>query len=136
MASDDPITYHLRGAPSEASDDTKEELRILRALAAGKHPLTGISLPDESCYQSAKVVRALFAAIKALEKSPRLRKLPLNTGKPWSAEDDVELGKCYDQGMTILELARKYERTSGGISSRLEKLGKIKVYAPVGNAKS
>ena len=45
-----------------------ESLSILRALAEGKDPLTGEELPDESCYQSAKVLRALLAGIEALEK--------------------------------------------------------------------
>ena len=122
MATDIPFSYTVR--------ETKYELEILRSLAAGKHPFTGISLPDDSCYQSARVLRALLAAIEALQKGRRMRKLPPNAGKPWSIEEDAELGKCFDQGMTVPDLARKQERTGGGIRSRLVKLGKIKLDAP------
>jgi hypothetical protein len=76
MADDIPFSYPLRGARLDSSDEAKAELEILRRLAAGKNPLTEALLPDDSCYQSAKVLRALLAAIKALEKAPRIRKLP------------------------------------------------------------
>jgi len=61
-----------------------ETLQILRALADGKHPLTGETLPGESCYQSAKVLRALLAGIEALEKAEgrKSRVLPGAAGRP------------------------------------------------------
>jgi hypothetical protein len=125
MAGDIPISYTLRGARSDSSQEGKEELEILHSLAAGKHPFTRASLPDDSCYQSAKVLRALLAAIKVLEKKSRQRSLPQNAGQPWSSEEDIECGKCFDQGMTIIEMAKKHGRTEGAIRSRLEKLGRI-----------
>ena len=125
MASDIPFSYTLRGASPDSSNEANEELRILRALAEGKHPLTGVPLPDDNCYQSAKVLRALLSAIKVLEKVSRQQALPQNAGQPWFAEEIVEIGKCFDQGMTIIEIAHKHKRTEGAIRSRLEKLGKI-----------
>jgi hypothetical protein len=125
MASDIPYSYPLRGAGSDSLDEAKAELEILRELAAGRNPMTGESLPDDSCYQSAKVLRALLSAIKVLEKAPRQRALPQKAGQAWSAEEDVECGKCFEQGMTISEMALKHKRTEGAIRSRLEKLGKI-----------
>lgn len=125
MANDIPVSYTLRGATPDPSDEAKEEPRILRALAAGKHPFTDALLPDDSCYQSAKVLRALLSAIKVLEKVSLREALPQNAGQPWSAEEVVEIAKCFDQGMTITEMANRHKRTEGAIRSRLEKLGKI-----------
>ena len=136
MADDIPFSYPLRGARLDSSDEAKAELEILRRLAAGKNPLTEALLPDDSCYQSAKVLRALLAAIKALEKAPRIRKVPPNAGKPWFAEEDADLRKRFDEGLTITDLAHKHERTRGSIRTRLEKLGKIRLYTPIGAGES
>lgn len=130
MTGDNPITYILNEKKSEAAKEANAELEILRALAAGKNPLTGAVLPDDSCYQSAKVLRAMLSAVKALEKKTRVRTLPDKAGKSWSVEEEEELKKGFDQGMTLSDLARKHERTRGGIGARLERLGKIKLYVP------
>ena len=44
-----------------------DAITILRALADGIDPYTGERLPNESPYQRLQTVRALYAAIKALE---------------------------------------------------------------------
>jgi hypothetical protein len=104
-----------------------ESLSILRALADGRHPLTGETLPDESCYQSAKVLRALLAGIEALEKAEqkKSRVLPGAAGKPWDAEEDESLVADFESGTTIAALAQTHERTEGAIRSRLMRLGKL-----------
>jgi hypothetical protein len=104
-----------------------ESLSILRALADGKHPLTGETLPDESCYQSAKVLRALLAGIEALEKAEqkKSRVLPGAAGKPWDAGEDESLVADFESGTTIAALAQTHERTEGAIRSRLMRLGKL-----------
>lgn len=111
---------------SEATE-TAESLRILRALAEGKHPLTGVELPNESCYQSAKVLRALLVGIEALEKAAKRknRSLPAEAGKPWSTEEDQTLIAEFEKGTLIKDLAQKHQRTQGAIHSRLMKLGKL-----------
>lgn len=111
---------------SEATERT-ESLRILRALAEGKHPFTNAVLPDESCYQSTKVLRTLFAGIEALEKASKRknRSLPAEAGKPWSSEDDQTLIAEFEKGTSIKDLAQKHQRTQGAIHSRLMKLGKL-----------
>ncbi|HLB33135.1 MAG TPA: hypothetical protein VJK54_02755 [Chthoniobacterales bacterium] len=45
-----------------------QAIPILRALIEGRNPLTGILLPEESCYQSAKILRALLVGVEALEE--------------------------------------------------------------------
>lgn len=107
--------------------DPAEALPILRALAAGRHPLTGAELPEESCYQSAKVLRALLAGIDALEKSIARtnRVLPAGAGKPWDSVEDETLVADFETGSTIGELAQNHQRTEGAIRSRLMRLGKL-----------
>ena len=110
--------------------DRESAIRILQALARGRHPLTGERLPQESCYQSADILRALLSALQALERAPRKKKLPPNAGQPWTKEADDWLAAQFDRGVTIRELARQLQRTPGSIGSRLEKLGKIQKYIP------
>ena len=100
---------------------------MLRALAAGRHPLSGAELPEESCYQSAKVLRALLAGIDALEKSAarKTRLLPAGAGKPWDADEDEALVSDFETVTTIGDLAQNHQRTEGAIRSRLMKLGKL-----------
>lgn len=114
--------------PSEPPpQDPEESLRVLRALAAGRHPQSGEELPEESCYQSAKVLRALLAGIDSLEKSAiRMnRELPAGAGKPWDVEEDETLSADFESGTTIADLAQNHQRTEGAIRSRLMKLGKL-----------
>jgi len=84
-------------------------------------------LPDESCYQSAKVLRALLAGIEALEKADqkKSRVLPGAAGKPWDAEEDASLVADFESGTAIAELAQTHQRTEGAIRSRLMRLGKL-----------
>ncbi len=104
---------------------------IIGALADGVNPLTGEEFPKDSVHNNPEIIRALFAASEAL-KQERLRearrknrKLPANTGQPWSSEEDEKLATMFDRGTTIQQLAESHQRTRGGIAARLERLGKI-----------
>jgi hypothetical protein len=113
----------------EAAMEAAEALEIIAALANGVHPLTGEVFPAGSPYQHSDVVRALFAATRALEgrsrQLERQRDLPANVGKPWSAEEDARLLAAFDAGQARVEMARAHDRTVGGIEARLEKLGRL-----------
>jgi hypothetical protein len=104
-----------------------EAVSILRMLVDGKHPLTGEALPDESCYQSAKVLRALLAGIDSLEKAAKRksRPLPAVAGSPWDADEDQSLVTEFESGILIVDLERTHQRTEGAIRSRLIRLGKL-----------
>jgi hypothetical protein len=108
-----------------------QALNIVTALANGVDPESGEVYPPESPYQRPHIVRALFAASRALERSSeaeqRKQRLPANTGKPWSEEDDRHLAAGYDAGRTVEELAREYNRTRGSIQARLVKLGRLRL---------
>jgi hypothetical protein len=107
-----------------------QALHIVESLANGVDPETGEVYPPESPYQRAHIVRALFAAREALEKANeterRRQNLPANTGKPWSVEEDARLAGAFDEGKSMVDLARAHDRTRGSIQARLVKLGKIR----------
>jgi hypothetical protein len=50
---------------------------------------------------------------------------PENSGRPWSEEEDARLGKTYDAGKSIEELAGMHKRSKWAIEARLARLGKI-----------
>ncbi|MBI3888423.1 AAA family ATPase [Candidatus Nomurabacteria bacterium] len=57
-----------------------------------------------------------FAEIR--EKHP-------NAYRPWSKEQDEELGKLFKEGQKIKDLMETFGRKRGGITARLEKLGLV-----------
>jgi hypothetical protein len=101
---------------------------IIDSLAQGIHPVTGEAMPEDSPYNAAPVIRALFAVSQALAqpKSRRARKdLPPNVGKLWSPEDDAALTEAFRAGNEVVEIARMMGRTRWGTQSRLVKLGHL-----------
>ena len=46
-----------------------------------------------------------------------------NAYKPWSAEDDNLLAELYSEGKTVEDMSYIFQRNSGGITSRVRKLG-------------
>lgn len=48
-----------------------------------------------------------------------------SAGARWTAEEDERLGREFDGGMSIAQIALAHGRTSGGITARLVKLGRI-----------
>lgn len=102
---------------------------IIESLADGIDPETGEILPEQSAFNSSQVVRALFVAVKALDKAvkqeQRNNSLPDKAGKSWSDEEERELLSSFDAGISIKELATKHGRTPGAIVSRLARFGKI-----------
>lgn len=114
-------------------------LKIIQQLANGTDPNTGEVFGADSPYQHPDTVRALFAAMRALENqsAPRQRaggneNAPQNAGKPWSADEDQALASAFDAGKQIPELATQHRRSRFAIETRLAKLGKI---APPANAR-
>jgi hypothetical protein len=104
-------------------------LLIIRALAEGIDPHTGEVFPAGSVYQHADTVRALFAAVEALESvAAEARKradLPVQAGKSWSDEEDAHLRDGFAARTPAKDLAETHGRTPGAIRARLVKLGLI-----------
>jgi hypothetical protein len=125
----------------EKSMETAKTVEILKALAEGIDPGTGEQFPAGSTYQQPDTVRALFSAIRMLEApasissrpapakpasaAPAGKSAPENAGRPWSEEEDARLGRTYDSGKSIEELAGLHKRSKWAIEARLARLGKI-----------
>ncbi|HSQ05946.1 MAG TPA: hypothetical protein VLN59_18045, partial [Burkholderiales bacterium] len=114
--------------------ETQQTLAILNALANGVHPATGEQFPADSPYQHPDTVRALFAAMRAMESpqaaaSEHTRKPAApaggNIGLRWTAEEEQRLVQAFDAGTSVGELARAHARSPAPIEARLLKLGKI-----------
>lgn len=104
--------------------DKNKVIDILSALAEGIDPYTGEMFPDNSPYNNADTVRALFLAIETIKgtktKKPKSEDLE-NSGKPWPEQEDEDLKNAFLDGEDVKSLATKHKRTKGAIQSRLEK---------------
>ena len=75
--------------------ELEEAKKVVGALAGEIHPETGEILSEDSVINSPLVIRALHAALKALDENP-VKKIkipgkekPLNNGRPWSEGDET-----------------------------------------------
>lgn len=107
--------------------DSIEAKRILELLAKGVNPATGEIVAADSPLNEREVIGALHFALARLELPAQTDKpndRPKHAGTAWQPEEDAELLKGFDSGMTPRELATKHGRTRGAIGSRLVKLGR------------
>jgi hypothetical protein len=117
--------------------DREQTLRILNALANGVHPATGEKFAADGPYQHPDTVRALFAAMRAVEggaaavaaPAPASERRPAmpqtGAGSRWSPEEDQRLAGAFDAGRTPDEIARAHNRSRAAIEARLVRLGKM-----------
>jgi hypothetical protein len=106
--------------------DREQVIAVVESLANGTDPTTGARIPHET-FHSADTIRALFAAgalLKAGAPRPARTKLT-SAGAPWSTEEDERLCREFDTKMTVSQIALQHGRSSGAITSRLVKLGRI-----------
>lgn len=116
--------------------ELNEAKETIEALADGINPVTGEVLPQEGPYNDPKVIRALFTmlesikAIKPPSRTPEQRQndniengRPRNAGLPWTTELRAEAAAKFKQGSSVSELAEKFERTHGAITSELVNQG-------------
>lgn len=109
---------------------TNTEARaILHTLADGRDPATGTPFPPVSPYQQADTVRALHAALAALD-GPPARKRPANPDRPqlglkWTLEEEQRLRDAFTAQTPIPTIATAHGRTPGAITARLVRLGLI-----------
>jgi len=106
--------------------DKKQTLRIIQTLANGVDPTTGEVFPTDSPYQNVEIVRALFHTIQLLKaQSTSTKSTLLNSGTPWTAEEEGLLLANFNKGKSIKEISTRHQRTKSAISSRLKKMGLI-----------
>ena len=74
---------------------------ILRSLADGIDPNTGLTFPPDSPYQQAATVRALYVALEAMETGGKVRApRPVDPIKPklgtaWKPEEEQQLRDAF-----------------------------------------
>ena len=114
--------------------ERQQARRILNSLANGVHPATGEVFAADSPYQHPDTVRALFEAVRSLDRAEGDRKrkdseVPSSTFIRWTPEEEERLAAGFDTGKTSAELAKLHNRSRAAIEARLLKLGKIDVSA-------
>jgi hypothetical protein len=106
--------------------------QIIDVLAVGVDPVTGEVLSEDNPLNDPQVIRALFIAAKALERmiakpARHASAVPAKAGESWSEDENRNLLAGFDAGTPVTVLARTHERTSGAITSRLIRLGRLQV---------
>ena len=107
--------------------DRHEVITVLDSLANGKDPSTGARISHD-IFHTGDTVRALFTAsilLKAADTATPPRTKPASAGAPWSEDEDARLCGEFDAKMTTAQIALLHGRSSGAITSRLVKLGRI-----------
>ena len=113
--------------------ERQQALKILNALANGVHPATGEVFAADSAYQHPDTVRALFEAVRSLERADSdtngtaRERATANTFVRWTPEEEERLAAGFDAGRSSAELAQLHNRSRAAIEARLLKLGKIDV---------
>ena len=101
--------------------DIIEAKQILSLLADGVNPITKDPLPVDSICNQVEIVRAFHCVLNTLSRIGD-KNYPPNAGMTWTKEEDEPLLAAVREGKTVPELARRHGRTTGAISSRLQKL--------------
>ena len=96
---------------------------ILRQLALGNDPPTGLPVAAEHLHHRPDIIRALMLAREAVDGTRR-GELRSNqrAGAPWSDLEDKELADMFHQGESVTSIAKSFQRSTGSITSRLAKL--------------
>jgi DNA-binding NarL/FixJ family response regulator len=103
-----------------------QAIKIIRALANGVHPESGVALEDGSICRAPDAVKALNRALAALvAQEQREKKRPRNAGKSWSHEEDAQVCEELRRGLDFNQIAQTHNRSLAAILARLVKLGKI-----------
>lgn len=113
----------------------EQELEILRRMSLGLHPISGAPLPDDHILNSPPVMRALHAAIAALNAdrarqaafaAPRARSTgKLNAGRAWTQADVETLEALFLSGASMREMCAQLHRRERGVRRQLTYLGHI-----------
>ena len=104
--------------------------QVLQALVQGIDPDKGTELPADTVLNRVDVVRALLAAIAALEamtaRAQRRAQLPTSVGKTWSETEEQQLKEEFAANEPVPLIASKHGRTVRAIEARLERLGLLR----------
>jgi hypothetical protein len=113
-----------------STHDYRRSRDVLQALAHGIDPESGSTLPGDSVLNRVDVLRALLAAVEALDttiaRALRRAQLPKSVGKPWSEEEEWLLKSQFARGEPVRLIAASHGRTVRAIESRLERMGLLR----------
>ncbi len=104
--------------------DITRAKEIVSTLAEGVDPTTGEILPTDHICNNVEVVRAFYALLQQ-EMPASKKKMPENSGKKWTEEDDELLKELFERGMKRSQLQKTFMRSRASIEARLVKLGLI-----------
>ncbi|HXY15293.1 MAG TPA: hypothetical protein VEI26_12400 [Terriglobales bacterium] len=106
--------------------EIEQAVEVIRALANGVHPQSGVALEENSICRTPEAVKALNRALAALvAQQEREKKRPKNAGKAWSHEEDAQICEELRHGIDFNQIANTHNRSLAAILARLVKLGKI-----------
>lgn len=106
------------------AEDKYLSLTELRRTPEGYHERHQVQLFEDSLR---KVIAALQATLAHFQDQTKSRmeaakeKYP-NAFKPWTKEDDLQLEMLYYEGRPASEIATRFQRNTGAINARIEKL--------------
>ncbi|MGN6184799.1 MAG: hypothetical protein ACTHQM_14210 [Thermoanaerobaculia bacterium] len=102
-----------------------EVVAVIESLANGLDPTTSEPV-SHSTLQAGSVVRALFAAVSLLkEEPPRAKTKFAATGTLWTRDEEEQVCREFEKGMSVAQIGLRHGRSSGAIKTRLVKLGKM-----------
>lgn len=110
-----------------------EVIAVLESLANGVDPATGQSIPLDAFHSdtvgalstAGALLKEDVAALATARRNSRSNPAYPAAGAPWSVEEDMRLAQEHDSGMSVAQIAQEHGRTSGAITLRLIKLGRI-----------
>jgi len=106
--------------------DINEALKMVRALANGMDPESGVQLEGSSIIRRPLIVKALNRAIGALVvEERRLKEKPANAFRYWSKKEDQQMLDELRKGTDIDDVAKAHNRSVASIAARLVRLGKL-----------
>ncbi|MEJ0038885.1 MAG: hypothetical protein WDO68_22930 [Gammaproteobacteria bacterium] len=107
----------------------KRAREILDSLLHGVDPIKDRDLSVDSVLQDPDVLRALLAAIEALNDSvaraSRRSQLPRNIGRTWTPKEHKELLEEFHANKPLDEIAASHGRALRAIEARLQNAGLI-----------
>ena len=123
-------------SPLTPATDLAQHRMSLELVAHGLHPETGSALHSSEIIHDPAVIRALFAAVRVLERLERRevwrkkraqagRATKKAAGQPWTTLEDDELRCEFRSRHSLGAIAAAHERSVGGISARLVRLGLV-----------
>lgn len=106
---------------------------VLKLLADGFDPMTGVQLPPDHILHRRDVVAALNMASAYFELTTTTKggkkitpaNQPANHGAPWTDKDREYVRMKYAEGMTMTEIGKTLERSRGSIWAQLKQLGVV-----------